>query len=527
MQPYLSQDVGAREVDTTSILSPGRLARARPRNRHWAEALGWGTHIDRIVRLLGFTTYTPTERMFAEGVARWQRSHGGSVDGILGPNTWRAMRGVLGRAPGSATPNAGSSRGTLSRRGLSQHVAETATEEWQRWGEGTRKETDPRMRGVLRDYWRKAGVSARGADERVEQRSPWSAAFVSWVMHKAGAGDAFRYAAAHQRYIAAAKRNREEGRDNPFRAYRTTERRPQVGDLVCADRPRKGGSCGGATYDNIDAGFTPTHCDVVTEVGRGRLTVVGGNVGDSVGRKRVRTDHQGYVIPDQGRCRYFAVIGVHDAPGAGSGVPVRDAPGAANTLGTLSVQDPSFRYTFTPEDALWTARFLWGEDDTGTPQERAAVLWAVFNRYGLGYHRRYPTFWQFLRVFSSVLKPTASQKHRRKQETPWAGLPEHNRTFVLQALRGGVANPFPEPVSNADNFGNTAVYFRRRHKRLPTEREWAAYNDRLARQKGWLVVGRIPGVRQFERNTFFITRRLARRPPYAVRIGVGALRGQP
>jgi peptidoglycan hydrolase-like protein with peptidoglycan-binding domain len=57
------------------------------------------------VRLLGFTTYTPNEHVFAEAVARWQRQKGLPVDGIIGPNTWRLMQTGLGLAPTPSTPS--------------------------------------------------------------------------------------------------------------------------------------------------------------------------------------------------------------------------------------------------------------------------------------------------------------------------------------------------------------------------------------------------------------------------------------
>jgi hypothetical protein len=47
-----------------------------------------------------------------------------------------------------------------------------------------------------------------------------------------------------------------------------------------------------------------THCDLVTEVRPGSLTVVGGNVNNSVARKTRRTDARGRITEPN----YFAVI---------------------------------------------------------------------------------------------------------------------------------------------------------------------------------------------------------------------------
>jgi hypothetical protein len=75
------------------------LDRAVQLNRQYAQSLGWQAHFDRIVRFLGFVTYTPDERMFAEAAARWQRSQGLSGDGIIGPTTWARMSALLGLTP--------------------------------------------------------------------------------------------------------------------------------------------------------------------------------------------------------------------------------------------------------------------------------------------------------------------------------------------------------------------------------------------------------------------------------------------
>src|SRR5437868_1556088 len=44
---------------------------------------------------------------------------------------------------------------------------------------------------------------------------------------------------------------------------------------------------------------------------------------------------------------------------------------------------PRFTYTFTREDAEWTARFLLGEAGGKNNPDNQAILWAMFNRYAL------------------------------------------------------------------------------------------------------------------------------------------------
>jgi hypothetical protein len=227
--------------------------------------------------------------------------------------TWDPMRGIanvnklyeraatLGArsAASTVTTPASSSSGATAASGLGARAAAVATHEWNRWKQGAIKETAPNMRPVLEDYW-VTGTGSGRQEANWWTSVPWSAALISWVMRKAGAGNAFKYSGGHATYIKAAKDNRVANNDNPFKAYRVSEIPPRVGDLVC-----KGRSGSGATYDNIRPGMA-THCDIVTGVAPNRLTTIGGNVGNSVSRTVVQTDARGLIASPN----YFAVIRV-------------------------------------------------------------------------------------------------------------------------------------------------------------------------------------------------------------------------
>jgi hypothetical protein len=71
------------------------VERAVARNRHFQQSLGWHARRQEISRLLGFANQSPGDREFAEAVASWQARQGLSVDGILGPNSWRRMSQLL------------------------------------------------------------------------------------------------------------------------------------------------------------------------------------------------------------------------------------------------------------------------------------------------------------------------------------------------------------------------------------------------------------------------------------------------
>ena len=228
-----------------------------------------------------------------------------------------AHRAGLGRTPSAPPPGPGApASGSLPAR-----IAQVAAQERTRWGNGARLETEAGMTATLQEYYRTGvGITVAAGDLQSgswQDLHPWSAVFISWVMRTAGAGSAFAYSTGHREYVSAAKHNAEGGNTtNPFWAYPIEKVVPEVGDLVCADR-ESNGRCGGVTYATIDNGTAwSTHCDVVLSVDRAarKLTVVGGNVSNSVKDKTVAIDAQGFVVPAQAgqSCRYYAILKVRD-----------------------------------------------------------------------------------------------------------------------------------------------------------------------------------------------------------------------
>jgi hypothetical protein len=123
------------------------------------------------------------------------------------------------------------------------HAASIAIGEWHRFGEqeydisghsthvGHKEGEDPYYKYVG-DYWR-IGVNndtLTGRDHSV----PSSAAFISWVMKSAGAGDRFHYSPQHSVYIFRAIKDLLQAKpEAPYYCYQLREWKPQVGDLVC------------------------------------------------------------------------------------------------------------------------------------------------------------------------------------------------------------------------------------------------------------------------------------------------------
>jgi len=129
--------------------------------------------------------------------------------------------------------------------------------------------------------------------------TPWSAAFVSWVARQAGLGaDEFQFSEAHADYAGAAWQAGDAeaaGRPTAYamRACDITRTPPRVGDLVCQAR---GAGAGLDSFEKIGevlavrrtgGSALPMHCDVVVAVDARGFDAIGGNVLQSVTRRRL------------------------------------------------------------------------------------------------------------------------------------------------------------------------------------------------------------------------------------------------
>lgn len=229
-------------------------------------------------------------------------------------------------------------------------------------------------------------------------------------------------------------------------------------------------------------------------------------------------------------------------------------------LGTLICALPGrlpFRYAFTPEDALTTARFLVGEAGGRDNAENRGTLWAMLNRYAFfrplvpgwgsfaGFLRQYSqTLQPFIRHWSSVksfvgacnsrfdnpgcqFRPTRTETYPgttvpmgqlrsflKLQATAWDALPVEARRLALATLRGEI----PNPVGNATEVADTTVYFRRAHGRTPTRAEWETYTRAFAAGKGWDWRPQQVAYDQYRANALFVTTKARRFPEGATRI---------
>jgi hypothetical protein len=118
----------------------------------------------------------------------------------------------------------------------------------------------------------------------------WSAAFISYVMRIAGAGNRFPYSPGHYAYINIARQmSLNETTGWAVVAERPDAYAPKVGDLICTGR----GTAARLRFENLPTrkGFA-AHCAIVVATGE-TLSVIGGNVDDAVTLTHVPTTADG------------------------------------------------------------------------------------------------------------------------------------------------------------------------------------------------------------------------------------------
>jgi hypothetical protein len=155
-------------------------------------------------------------------------------------------------------------------------IVAIAKKEYKDWDDGKLKETSSTAYDKIKKYWDSIGWSE---SKWTPSSVAWSSAFISYVMREAKANDDFKYSSSHSSYIVQAIKNRKENNKNPFKAYLLEEKKVEVGDLICYPR-----------QSNVDYDTTnryKSHCDIVVSVNKDKADVIGGNVGNTVGKKTV------------------------------------------------------------------------------------------------------------------------------------------------------------------------------------------------------------------------------------------------
>jgi len=179
---------------------------------------------------------------------------------------------------------------------LASKLIDLAKKEYDSWNTSDikLKEDNPIVYDKLKEYWNEGANTNLNKTDTINEA--WSAAFISYLMKKAGAGDDFKYSTSHSVYIRDAIKNRKENNNNKFKGYKPEEVKVEKGDLVCYARQN------GVNYDST--GSYNSHCDLVIDVKNNKATTIGGNVSNSVSKTMVDLDKNGKIIDK----KYFVVI---------------------------------------------------------------------------------------------------------------------------------------------------------------------------------------------------------------------------
>jgi len=122
-----------------------------------------------------------------------------------------------------------------------------------------------------------------------DERYAWSAAFISYVMRIAGAGDRFPYSANHAGYVNAAA----AGTSPILKAHAPQSYTPKLGDLLCFGRDW----AANLRFSDLPTrGFWPGHCAIVVAGQANVLSVVGGNEEDAVTMDHVGIGSDGRLL---------------------------------------------------------------------------------------------------------------------------------------------------------------------------------------------------------------------------------------
>jgi len=188
----------------------------------------------------------------------------------------------------------------------------------------------------VREALREAAIRAAVID------TPWSAAFISYVVKQAGApANAFKFSNAHRIYIydafaASAAEPTNTAGDRLYRACPVFTTKPRAGDLLCFQREPSLADVSDEVVRErmrleLASGSTTrsvrrTHCEVVVSIdaGASKMYVIGGNVHQGITAKRLNLQRDLKLSTTQtGNCGGAAYWTM---PGASDGTAQAPAP---------------------------------------------------------------------------------------------------------------------------------------------------------------------------------------------------------
>lgn len=141
-------------------------------------------------------------------------------------------------------------------------------------------------------YWQ--SVDMPGLDGN-DCNQPWSAAFISYVMQRAGVpAYLFPPSRAHWVYLKHIIAD-SGGPSRSFVPHGIREYKPVPGDLICATREYLGAPMIRGPSDAIFLENNKLHCDIVVARKGQTLEVIGGNVRNSVSKSVLELDPKGHL----------------------------------------------------------------------------------------------------------------------------------------------------------------------------------------------------------------------------------------
>lgn len=167
------------------------------------------------------------------------------------------------------------------------------------------KEGDEPLRSHIDDYWRAANADP---GDFSPTEDAWSAAFISHCVRKSGATQQqFNFHTRHSEFVFAAIQNAENDRGD-FRGRRITEYAPKIGDIIQNNQP---GFDYSFDYARLHKQYRSHSAIVVDFENRNSVrhaVTIGGNEGDTVGKKLVPLTSDGLIRQRPNSNYYICVI---------------------------------------------------------------------------------------------------------------------------------------------------------------------------------------------------------------------------
>ena len=162
---------------------------------------------------------------------------------------------------------------------------------YQKWKGAKEKESY----NIIKSFWISIGYTNQEAVSFVNSNTPWSAAFISYIMIKSGYKNFPK-----SKFNTCLASKIQVGDYDYFTLANPSEYSPKVGDIIIKNKP--GGTL---TFDSFNCG-DDSRSDMVTKVSSSKIETIGGDFNNAIVQKVIPTDSQGKILNSS----YFAIIKV-------------------------------------------------------------------------------------------------------------------------------------------------------------------------------------------------------------------------